>query len=195
MSEPVEVVEGQIKLSEPQTHIELPAMIWQGLVIMPHMAVPLELEQPAAQAAVRAAAGADNRVLLLFARSDEEATANKFHRVGVIAQVQTTSRGGTNIMIAQGLMRAEVIQTVQEEPYLRVQVEPRPDPETWDEETDILAPRGDGARRDLCRADARNPRGRDQFRSLDPDRRASRRQYGLRSGIHLRTAARSAGHI
>lgn len=138
MSEPVEAVQGQQDLSEPQTHIELPAMIWQGLVIMPHMAVPIELEQPAVQAAVRAAASTDNRMLLLFARSDEEAKANQFHHVGVIAQVQTTSRGGTNIMIAQGLMRAEVIQTVQEEPYLRVLVEPRPDPETWDEETDII---------------------------------------------------------
>ena len=150
-------------MSESPIRLELPAMLWPGMVILPHMAVPLEPEslrpytgpavpqapepafgvrrrdeQSAARAALRAATDADNRVLLLFALPDQEAAADKFHHVGVIAQVQTTQRGGSTIVIAQGLMRAEVVRVTQDEPYLRVEVEPRPDPETWDEETETL---------------------------------------------------------
>jgi ATP-dependent Lon protease len=102
-------------MSESQNHLDLPAILWPGVIILPHMAVPLELEDPAAQAALRATADADNRVLLLFAAPDQEAAAHKFHQVGVIAQVQMTQRGGNTVAVAQGLIRAEVVQITQDE--------------------------------------------------------------------------------
>ena len=65
--------------------------------------------------------------------------AEQIHPIGVIAQIQAMQRGNGTLLIEQGVMRAEVQAVVQTEPYLRCVVQPRPDPETWDEETEQLA--------------------------------------------------------
>ncbi|MDQ3248597.1 MAG: endopeptidase La [Chloroflexota bacterium] len=123
------------------THpIELPVIVLHDTLIVPHMAVPLEMEEEATQAAVRAAAG-EGRVLLLFALPDrgELPLVEQLHRVGVIAQIQAMQRGSGTLMIAQGLMRAELQGMVHTEPYLRAVALPRPDPEAWDEATEQLS--------------------------------------------------------
>jgi len=122
------------------TRVELPAVLLRDALIVPHMATPLELDDEATQAAVRIASS-EGRLLLLFALPDraDQPLADQIHPVAVIAQIQAMQRGGGTLLIAQGLMRAEVQALVETEPYLRAVVIPRPDPETWDEETEQLS--------------------------------------------------------
>ncbi|MFQ5409380.1 MAG: LON peptidase substrate-binding domain-containing protein, partial [Anaerolineales bacterium] len=96
-----------------ETSIDIPAILLKEVVILPHMAVPLELDEGQAQAA-RAAAATDGRILLLFARPDskDEEAHERFYPVGVIAEVQTVQRPGGSVLIAQGLMRAEMHELV-----------------------------------------------------------------------------------
>lgn len=132
--------------------VELPAVILYDAIMGPHMAAPLEIEDDATQAAVRASAP-EGRLLLLFALPEEgdamgmgmpetattsELVEGQLHDVGVIAQIQNVQRGNGTIMVMQGLMRAEVIELTQTEPYVRARCQPRPDPETWDDDTEQL---------------------------------------------------------
>ena len=120
--------------------IELPAILINEAVVLPHMATSLEVDDENTQAAVQAASAADNMVLLLFALPgrDDYPLAEQFHPVGVTAQLQFIQRSGGQTLIAQGVMRAEVETLTQEEPFLRCQCVPHPDPETWDEDTEKL---------------------------------------------------------
>jgi len=146
--------------------VELPAVVLYDVLLGPHMAAPLEIEDKATQAAVRAASP-DGKILLLFAlpedteglnsvdpivmpvtdtdilpdeiSDDEEPVEAHIHRVGVIAQLQSVQRGNSgSAMIMQGVMRAEVIDLVQTEPYVRARCYPHPDPEEWDADTEQL---------------------------------------------------------
>ncbi|MCB0125861.1 MAG: LON peptidase substrate-binding domain-containing protein, partial [Caldilineaceae bacterium] len=156
--------------------LELPAVILYDAILGPHMAAPLEIEDPATQAAVRAAAP-EGRLLLLFALPDEidmpntirfpavtevvsgevvdgesvdqdavdaddidaeDEAQDRLHHVGVIAQLQSVQRGNGTVIVMQGVMRAEVAEILQAEPYIRARCHPYPDPEEWDAETEEL---------------------------------------------------------
>ncbi len=132
--------------------IELPAVVLYDAILGPHMAAPLEIEDEATQAAVRASSP-DGRLLLLFALPEEEPVFDadsletitaeslikgQVHKIGVIAQIQNVQRGNGTVMVMQGTTRAEIVDLVQTEPYVRARCEPRPDPETWDDETEQM---------------------------------------------------------
>lgn len=132
--------------------VELPAVILYDAIMGPHMAAPLEIEDDATQAAVRASSP-EGRLLLLFALPEQEndfldvpleaatiddESDSQLHSIGVIVQIQNVQRGNGTVMVMQGLMRAEVIEVTQTEPYVRARCQPRPDPDTWDEETEQL---------------------------------------------------------
>ena len=109
------------------------------MIIGPHMAAPLDLDDEMTQAAVRA--GLEHgRILLLFALMDrkELPLLDQIHHIGVIAQVQSMQRGNGVVIVVQGILRAEVREFVQTKPYIRALCQSRPDPEVWDEETDQL---------------------------------------------------------
>ncbi|MCB0063165.1 MAG: endopeptidase La [Caldilineaceae bacterium] len=147
------VVENEISSAAVvRAPIELPAVVLYDAILGPHMAAPLEIDDEATQAAVRASSP-EGRILLLFALPDDKDEFNaemmetvsadssvegQLHDVGVIAQIQTVQRGNGTIMVMQGIMRAEVIELVQTTPYVRARCQPRPDPETWDDETEQL---------------------------------------------------------
>jgi len=118
---------------------ELPAVVLHDMIVGPHMAAPLEMENEATQAAVRA--GLEHgRILLLFALPGREALPllEQTHHIAVIAQLQSMQRSGGSMIVVQGILRAEVKEIIQTEPYLRVAHQSIPDPEVWDEETDQL---------------------------------------------------------
>jgi ATP-dependent Lon protease len=119
--------------------VELPAILSDS-VILPHMATSVELKDDSTQVAVKAAADNESELLLLFPLPDREEAplAEQFHHVGVTAQLQFMQRSDGQILIAQGIQRAEVLEIVQEEPYLICKVTLRPDPEAWEEETEKL---------------------------------------------------------
>ncbi len=74
---------------------ELPAVVLHDMIVGPHMAAPLEMENDATQAAVRAALE-QGRILLLFALPDRETLPllEQVHPIAVVAQLQSMQRGG-----------------------------------------------------------------------------------------------------
>ncbi|HEY1016346.1 MAG TPA: endopeptidase La [Herpetosiphonaceae bacterium] len=110
---------------------DLPLLILDGAVIMPHTAVALPLDNdlgPAAEAALQ-----DNRLVLLVARradaDDDAPLAMQLHRVGVVARIEQSGKlpRGKKGVLLHGLVRAEVGELVQEQPYPRMSFNERPD--------------------------------------------------------------------
>jgi ATP-dependent Lon protease len=126
--------------NESDKVVEIPAILLNDVVVLPQMAVPIEAEDARTQSAVQAATAADGRVALLFTLPDKEdqPLSERFHPVGVIAELQYIRRTEGSVLIAQGISRAKIQEVLQTEPHLSVAGEPSPDPETWDEETEAL---------------------------------------------------------
>ena len=120
--------------------LELPAILLREAVILPKMAVPMELGDETSQLAVRTAMLTDGRVAVVYAPEEDDSRPleEQLHPVAVVATTQRVERMGQSILVVEGQTRADLISLVQKEPYLKVQVRPRPDPETWDEETEKL---------------------------------------------------------
>ncbi|MEZ4863967.1 MAG: endopeptidase La [Caldilineaceae bacterium] len=126
-------------MSKTDYPTEFPAVVLHEVILGPHMAAPLDLDDSTIQAAVRKGME-QGRILLLFALPDRAGLPLKeqIHSIGVIAQLQSMQRPGGNVIVVQGIMRAQVDEFVQMEPYVLATCYPCPDPETWDEETDQL---------------------------------------------------------
>jgi len=126
-------------MSKTNLVTELPAVILHDMIVGPHMAAPLEMDDEATQAAVRM--GLEHgRILLLFALPEREELPllDQIHNIGVIAQLQSMQRQGGVIMVVQGVMRAQIKEFVQVKPYIRCIYQSIPDADVWDEETDQL---------------------------------------------------------
>ena len=123
-------------MSKSNNLTELPAVVLRDMIVGPHMAAPLEIEDEATQAAVRVGME-QGRILLLFALPEraELPLIDQIHNVAVIAQLQSLQRSGGVVIVVQGIMRAQVKEFVQVEPYFRCLCQPAPDPDVWDDET------------------------------------------------------------
>jgi ATP-dependent Lon protease len=126
--------------NESERIVEIPAILLNDVVVLPQMAVPIEAEDARTQSAVQAATSANGQVALLFGlpEREDQPLSERFHPVGVIAELQTIRRTEGSVLIAQGISRAKIQDVLQTEPHLSVACEPSPDPETWDEETEAL---------------------------------------------------------
>ncbi|GAB4216917.1 MAG: endopeptidase La [Roseiflexaceae bacterium] len=112
----------------PQT---LPLIILDEAVVFPYTAVSLPIEGQAA-AAVEAAMKNGRLVLLAPRRSDADSDAPlelQLHRVGVIARVEQTGTLPTGVsgIVVRGIVRAELGEQTQHEPYPRFGFTERPD--------------------------------------------------------------------
>ena len=85
--------------------LALPLLPLTTGVVLPGMVVTLTLESPEARAAVDAAAGDVDRLLVLVPRLD-----GRYARVGTIAKIEDLGkiRGGTEALVIRGLFRATI---------------------------------------------------------------------------------------
>jgi ATP-dependent Lon protease len=85
--------------------LALPLLPLTTGVVLPGMVVTLTLESSEARAAVDAAAGDDDRLLVLVPRLD-----GRYARVGTIAKIEDLGkiRGGTEALVIRGLGRASI---------------------------------------------------------------------------------------
>jgi ATP-dependent Lon protease len=107
--------------------LALPLLPLTTGVVLPGMVVTLTLESPDARAAVDAAAGDVDRLLVLVPRIDE-----RYARVGTIAKIEDLGkiRGGTEALVIRGLSRASIgVGVAGTGSATWVQVEPVPDTE------------------------------------------------------------------
>ncbi|HUF27945.1 MAG TPA: endopeptidase La [Gemmatimonadaceae bacterium] len=116
----------------------LPVLPLRDVVVFPNVVIPLLIGRPASLAAIDAAEGADQLVLLVAQRSGDvqEPAAADLHRVGVVARVLQATRlpNGTTKALIEGVVRARVTRYAQAGTHLRatLTLEPlaaTPDPE------------------------------------------------------------------
>src|SRR5262249_32705341 len=107
--------------------LALPLLPLTTGVVLPGMVVTLTLESPEARAAVDAAAGDVDRLLVLVPRLD-----GRYARVGTIAKIEDLGkiRGGTEALVIRGLGRASIgVGVAGTGEATWVQVDPVPDTE------------------------------------------------------------------
>src|SRR5262245_19372900 len=105
--------------------LALPLLPLTTGVVLPGMVVTLTLESPEARAAVDAAAGDVDRLLVLVPRLD-----GRYARVGTIAKIEDLGkiRGGTEALVIRGMFRATIgVGVAGTGEATWVQVEPVPD--------------------------------------------------------------------
>jgi ATP-dependent Lon protease len=113
------------------TASSLPMIVLEGAVIFPYTVITVPLDESsgaAAEAAMQA-----NRLMVLVAEREEyeEDTplALQLHRIGVVARIEQMGKlpNGTTGIVVRGLVRAEIDEITETEPYMRASFTERAD--------------------------------------------------------------------
>jgi ATP-dependent Lon protease len=138
-SEPSEAGSGKLQSSE-FPHV-LPILPLRGLVAYPHTPIPLTIGQPRSIRLIDDVVGEQRLLGLVASRRPEieQPGPQDLYRIGTIASVERLLRApdGTIRLIAQGLARFELASFLSEEPYLKAEIDLRP--ETVEEGVEIEA--------------------------------------------------------
>ncbi|MGC8735429.1 MAG: endopeptidase La [Dissulfurimicrobium sp.] len=107
---------------------ELPLMALRDVIVFPSMVVPLFVGREASVAAVNEALRS-NRLIFLTAQKDpaeETPDRDDFYHLGVAAAIIRTLQlpDGRLKILAQALIKGEILEFLQEEPYIRVRIRP-----------------------------------------------------------------------
>jgi ATP-dependent Lon protease len=134
-----EAGDGSYRLEVPSV---LPILPLRGLVIYPLTAVPIRVGQPRSVRLVDDAVNDNNIIGLVASRDPEIETPSPdevFH-VGTAAAVHRLAKApdGTLTLIVQGLVRIQVLEFVQESPYLLARVQTVPETTDRTLETEAL---------------------------------------------------------
>ncbi len=109
--------------TEETSETTLPLVALDESVVFPYTIVRLGVNADADTAtAVEAGMEQERRLLLVARREDADTNAplaEQLHRVGVVAQIEQSGKlpGGESVVVVQGLVRAEIGEQVQNEPY------------------------------------------------------------------------------
>lgn len=121
-----------VAVDESQIPRELPILPLRGLVVYPQTAVPLTIGQSRSIRLVDEVMGSDDHIIGLFASRDPELETPKpedLYPVGTVAIIHRMFRApDTTIrLVVQGLLRCKLVKFIQEEPYLKAQIELLPE--------------------------------------------------------------------
>ncbi len=127
---------------ESQIPSVLPILPLRGLVVYPQTAVPLTIGQPRSIRLVDDVMTGDERLIGLVASQDpdlESPDPGDLYSIGTVAMVHRLFRApdGTIRLVVQGMERFRLVEFVQEEPYLKAQIELLP--ETMEEGLELEA--------------------------------------------------------
>ncbi len=127
-------------MSSEKRRLTLPAILLSDTIVLPHMTVRLDTENVKNRAAINVAVEEGSKLLILFLNPEgsELGMESRFHRVAVVADVQSVQYGGRAVLVAQGESRATDLEVVQDEPYYVCSFADHLDPEEWNEETEEL---------------------------------------------------------
>jgi len=120
----------------------LPVLPLRGLVVFPQTAVPLTIGQQRSIRLVDDVMAGDQRLIALVTSRDPELETpgpDDLYQIGVVAIVHRMFRApDTTIrLVVQGLIRCRVVNYIQQEPYLKGEIEPLP--ETVEESLELEA--------------------------------------------------------
>ncbi|MCK8825335.1 endopeptidase La [Fuchsiella alkaliacetigena] len=121
---------------------ELPLLVLRGLVVFPHMVIPLLVGRDKSVEALEEAM-VEDRLIFLAAQKDEkieEPELEEIYPMGTIAKVKQLVKlpDGTIKILIEGLMRAKIEDFIQTEPYFRVKIEELDAAEEKTQETEAL---------------------------------------------------------
>jgi ATP-dependent Lon protease len=122
----------------------IPILPLRGVVVYPQTAVPLTIGQPRSIKLVDEVSGTTDKLIgLLAARNPEieEPGPADLYSIGTIATVHRLFRApdGTIRLLVQGLMRFQVLEVVETEPYIKARVQVLPETVETGLEIDALA--------------------------------------------------------
>ncbi|MEW6073475.1 MAG: endopeptidase La [Planctomycetota bacterium] len=122
---------------------ELIVLAARGMLLFPHVVLPIIVGRQRSVAAVQAAVRADRPLGVVLQRNadDEDPAPEELYSVGTVASIvrYITAPDGTHHVIAQGQERFRILEYVQTEPYFVARVERMPEPEYDENETEIAA--------------------------------------------------------
>ena len=123
---------------------ELPVLPLRGLVVYPQTAVPLTIGQPRSIRLVDDVMAGDERLIALITSRNPELESPSpidLYTIGTVAIVHRMFRApdGTIRLVVQGLVRCQVNEYLQEEPYLKAEIEVVPEITEEDLELEAMA--------------------------------------------------------
>ncbi len=128
---PSDVEGGQNAADEPEYPQEVPILPLRGVVVYPHVAVPLTIGQPRSIRLMDDVVAGNRLVGLVAARDPEKETPGPedLYSVGTIAAVHRLLRSpdGTMRILVQGLARFRLDGFTAEEPYLKARIQLAPE--------------------------------------------------------------------
>lgn len=106
---------------------ELPLLVLRGLVVFPHMVIPLLVGRDKSVEALEEAM-VEDRLILLAAQKDEtveEPETEEIYDMGTVAQVKQLVKlpDGTIKILVEGLKRAKIDEFLQEDPYFKIRLQ------------------------------------------------------------------------
>jgi len=118
---------------------ELPLLVLRGLVVFPHMVIPLLVGRDKSIEALEEAM-VEDRLILLAAQKDEtveEPEVDEIYNMGTIAEVKQLVKlpDGTIKILVEGLARAKIDEFLQEDPHFKVKIK---EIEAEEEKTDEI---------------------------------------------------------
>ncbi|MGM0470976.1 MAG: endopeptidase La [Bacillota bacterium] len=115
------------EIDEVEIKDELPLLVLRGLVVFPHMVIPLLVGRDKSVEALEEAM-VEDRLILLTAQKDEsieEPEVDEIYEMGTVAQVKQLVKlpDGTIKILVEGIQRAKIDQYLQHDPYFEVKLD------------------------------------------------------------------------
>ncbi len=128
--------------NEIQDVMELPLLASRGVIIFPHMVIPLLVGRDKSVAALEEAMMEEKKIVIAAQKDEtvEEPGIDDIYKFGTIAEVKQLVKlpNGMIKVVVEGLERAEVIEYLDTEEYFLVEAESRPE-EKVEVTTDVKA--------------------------------------------------------
>jgi len=128
--------------NEVKEVMELPLLASRGVIVFPHMVIPLLVGRDKSVAALEEAMMEEKKIIIAAQKDEtiEEPEINDIYQFGTIAEVKQLVKlpNGMIKVVVEGLERAEVMEYLDTEEYFLVEAESRPE-EKVDVTTDVKA--------------------------------------------------------
>lgn len=142
MAENTETAQSSTEEATPQLpqEFEIPILPLQNTTLFPQTVVPLAVGRERSTKAVEAALGTEEKLLGCITTKTEnvtgdDATYNDLYRIGTIVNIKRMMRNEDVMqLIVQGMERFEVVEWLQDQPFLRAKVRILPELKRIDEE-------------------------------------------------------------
>src|SRR5436190_21283488 len=131
---------GETPKKPAATQFEIPVLPLQNTTLFPETVVPLAVGRERSTKAVEASLGTEEKLLACITTKTENVTGDDakptdLYKVGTLVNIKRMMRNeGVMQLIVQGMDRFEVVEWLQDQPYLKAKIEILPDLRVVDDE-------------------------------------------------------------